>query len=69
MYSDKNSLIYQFVSFAIPNNLYRLNLETFEQTLIYETPLKNGSPEDFVTDQIWFNSKDGTSIPAFVIRK
>ena len=46
MYSEKNHLIYTFSSFSTPNNIYKLNLDTFEQSLIYQTPLGllNSSP-------------------------
>lgn len=26
-------------------------------------------PEDYITDQLWYKSKDGTEIPMFVTRK
>jgi hypothetical protein len=35
MYSEKDHLIYTFSSFSVPNNVYKLNLETFEQEMIY----------------------------------
>ena len=47
---------------------YKMDLETYQYTPIITTQT-GYNPEDFITDQIWFTSKDGTEVPAFVIRK
>lgn len=50
---------------------FRLDLDTYKQELISSTNIspKVGKPEDYITEQVWFPSKDGTQIPMFLIRK
>lgn len=32
------------------------------------TAVKGITPDDFVAEQIWYQSKDGTDVPMFVVR-
>jgi len=49
---DSNELFYKFSSFSDPGSIYRVNLDTFENELIYTTKLSATSPDvkNFVTD-------------------
>lgn len=67
---DSNELFYKFSSFADPGSIYRVNLDTFEQETILLTRLAGGvDTTEFITDQVWYESKDGTKVPMFVVRK
>lgn len=47
-----------------------MNLDTFESETILLTKLAGGvDTTQFVTDQVWYESKDGTKVPMFCIRK
>ena len=57
------------MSFTDPGSLYRVDMDTFEVKQIAKTELGALKVEEFITDQVWYKSKDGTRIPMFVIRK
>jgi len=56
---------YSFSSFAVPPSIYRLDLTTrnSEQLRRSEVPF---DPSEYVTEQVFLNSKDGTRLPMFL---
>lgn len=65
--SDKE-VFYSFSNFTTPGTIYKLNIESGESSL-YIKPNFKINTDDYETKQIWFNSKDGTKIPMFVVHK
>lgn len=65
--SDRETF-YSFTSFTTPPTLYRYNFSTKESTL-FRKPAIALNPDDFVTTQVFYASKDGTSIPMFITHK
>lgn len=60
-----DELFYGFTSFAQPQANYRVDLATGESTAMQ--PLKLAfDPADYVTEQVFYPSKDGTKIPMFI---
>ena len=59
---------YSFSSFNRPPSTYRYELATGESTLLREAKV-SFNPEDFVVEQVFYNSKDGTRIPMFIAYK
>ena len=59
---------YSFSSFNRPPSTYRYDLATGESTLLREAKV-SFNPEDFVVEQVFYNSKDGTRIPMFIAYK
>lgn len=58
---NEKDLFYGFTSFSDPMSILKVDLDSYEQTLIKKTSIGNNiNTEDFITDQIWFPSKDGT---------
>jgi len=55
-------LFYTFTSFTVPSMQFRLDLDNYSQELISSTNInsKVGKPEDYITEQVWYPSKDGT---------
>lgn len=67
----QDSFIYfKFTSFINPGVIYSMDLSKGDDNLtaqvFKETPIKGLVSSDYVTKQIFFNSKDGTKVPMFV---
>ena len=59
---------YSFSSFAVPPSIYRFDLTTRESTLLRRAKVDFAS-EDYVTEQVFYTSKDGTRVPMFLTYK
>jgi prolyl oligopeptidase len=59
---------YSWTSFNTPARIYHLDLRTGKSTLFKEPKVKF-NPNDYVTRQVFYNSKDGTRIPMFITHK
>jgi len=66
--SDDPETFYKFSSFNTPGTVYHLDLETKQSTLFRE-PSVDFDPSDYVTEQVFYESKDGTQIPLFISRR
>ncbi len=64
---DKETF-YTFTSFAFPPTIYRYNLETGESELFRKPTIKFNADEIEVK-QVFYNSKDGTRVPMFIVHK
>ncbi|MFO0878582.1 MAG: prolyl oligopeptidase family serine peptidase [Gemmataceae bacterium] len=58
---------YTFQSFATPPNIYRYDLATGKSQL-YRSSAVKFNPSDYVVEQVFFTSKDGTRVPMFITR-
>lgn len=59
---------YSFSSFAIAPTVYRYDAATNTSSVFFQPKLAF-APNDYITDQVFYPSKDGTKIPMFVVRK
>lgn len=59
---------FAFSGFTTPTTIYRFDTATGETT-IFAQPKIDFDPADYVTQQIFYPSKDGTPIPMFLIRR
>jgi prolyl oligopeptidase len=70
---DSTEFMFKFTSFSDPGSIHRINMESgkFEAEQLSQTKLSDKSIDfnDFVTDQIKYESKDGTMVPMFIVRK
>lgn len=50
---------------------FKFDLDSYQTDFVSETTIssKVGKPEDYITEQVWYKSKDGTQIPMFLVRK
>lgn len=64
---DKD-LYFSFTSFTDPPTIYNYDIASGKTTL-HRRPKVNYNPDDFVTEQVFFDSKDGTKIPMFLVYK
>jgi len=61
-------LFYSFESFTIPPMVLKYNLETGETEEYYKTEL-DFDDSQYITDQVFYSSKDGTRIPMFIVHR
>ncbi len=59
---------YSFQSFAIPPSIYRYDMITGESCLLERAQVDFDS-EEYITEQVFYPSKDGTRIPMFITHK
>ncbi|MEL1250693.1 prolyl oligopeptidase family serine peptidase [Aurantiacibacter gilvus] len=65
---DSNETFYSFSSFNRAGTIYRYDVATGEST-IFAAPEVSFDPEDFVVEQRFYESKDGTRVPMFIVRR
>ena len=59
---------YSFESFNRPDTIYRLDMESGEQS-VYKQAETAFNPDDYIVEQVFYESKDGTRVPMFVMRR
>ncbi len=59
---------YSFTSFTDPGTIYKYDYETGKSELFYRPELKF-DPSEYVTEQVFYPSKDGTKVPMFIVHK
>lgn len=62
---DRHECFYLFTSFTVPGTVYAYEAESGIST-VYSQPRIAFRQEDFITEQIFYPSKDGTRIPMFL---
>eukprot|EP00928_Gymnodinium_smaydae_P011269 TRINITY_DN14182_c0_g2_i1.p1 TRINITY_DN14182_c0_g2~~TRINITY_DN14182_c0_g2_i1.p1 ORF type:complete len:709 (-),score=91.04 TRINITY_DN14182_c0_g2_i1:73-2199(-) len=68
--SQTTDVFVQMTSFTYPTRIYHYNASTDgEPTLFYEAVVKGHDSSQFVTEQVFFDSKDGKRIPMFLVYK
>jgi prolyl oligopeptidase len=56
---------YSYVSFTEPSTIYRYDFKTGQSVPLFR-PKVDFKSDDFVTEQIFYQSKDGTKVPMFL---
>ena len=59
---------YSFTSFTVPSKVFHLDLKSGAQT-VFRSSKVDFNPDDYVTKQIFYHSKDGTRVPMFITHK
>ncbi|MEX2187221.1 MAG: DUF885 family protein [Pirellulales bacterium] len=65
---DDKETFYAFTSYTSPGAIYRYDPATGESTL-FRQPKVAFNSDDYVTEQVFANSKDGTRVPMFLTYK
>lgn len=65
---DDPETFYAFTSFATPTTIYRYDVKTGEATP-WAAPKLLFDPSRYTVDQRFYQSKDGTRVPMFVVRR
>ncbi len=65
---SEQQAFYAYTSFTQPTAIYELDVNTLKSK-IYKAPNTDFDSDKFETNQVWFESKDGTKVPMFVTHK
>ena len=66
-HGDKTTY-YSFTSFTTPTSIYKLDIPSGESTL-FAKPKVDFNGDDYEIKQVFYNSKDGTKVPMFIVHK
>lgn len=59
---------YSFTSFTDPGSIYKYDYASGKSEVFYRPELKF-DPTEYVTEQVFYPSKDGTKVPMFIVHK
>lgn len=65
---DDDELYFGYTSYNRPATNYRVNLRS-GRSEVFQAPKLNFRPDDYVTEQVFVSSKDGTRLPMFISHK
>ena len=65
---DAKEVYYAFTSFTYPTTIYKYDLASNTST-VFRAPKVDVNPADYVTTQVFYQSKDGTKVPMFITHK
>jgi prolyl oligopeptidase len=65
---DDTETFYSFASFATPPTIYRYDVKTGKSTKFRQAEVKF-NPDNYETKQVFYKSKDGTSVPMFIVHR
>ncbi|MEE2877195.1 MAG: prolyl oligopeptidase family serine peptidase [Candidatus Neomarinimicrobiota bacterium] len=65
---EEEELYFSFTSFTYPTTIFKYSVSSGETT-VYRSPDIDFVPSNYVSQQVFFPSKDGTRIPMFIVHK
>ena len=66
---NRDEIFYGFQSFTFAPSIYRYDLKTGVTSLWAKVDAPSIDPAGYEVHQEWFNSKDGTRVPMFIVHK
>jgi len=67
-HKNDTEVFYTFASFTYPSTIFRYDLATDENS-IFRTPEIDFDVNKYETNQVFYTSKDGTTVPMFIVHK
>jgi prolyl oligopeptidase len=67
--NDDKVVFYSFTSFNFPLTIYKYDIATRTSTVFRKVDIPGFNPTDYETKQVFYNSKDGTRVPMFLVYK
>jgi prolyl oligopeptidase len=65
---EDDFVFYTFTSFNYPPTIFRYDIASKKST-VFREPEVSFKPADYETKQVFYTSKDGTKVPAFIVYK
>ncbi|NNK40692.1 MAG: S9 family peptidase, partial [Winogradskyella sp.] len=65
---DDKELYYLFTNYVTPGTIYKFNVKE-RTSQLYKKPEIDFNPEDYISKQVFYTSKDGTKIPMIITHK
>ena len=65
--SDKETF-YMFTGYTTPGTIYRYDVKA-NKSEVFKAPKVLFNPDDYVTEQVFYNSKDCTKVPMFLVHR
>jgi prolyl oligopeptidase len=65
---DDNTAFYSFTSFTYPSTIYKFDVSKRQSELYYQIEI-DFDLNNYETKQVFYKSKDGTSVPMFIVHK
>ncbi|WP_378179770.1 prolyl oligopeptidase family protein [Aquimarina sp. SS2-1] len=65
---EEKELYYSFTNYKTPGSIYKYNIAEGTSEL-YRKPKIDFNPEDYESEQVFYNSKDGTKVPMIITHK
>jgi prolyl oligopeptidase len=66
---DDKEVFYSFTSLNFPPTIYKYEFATRKSTVFRTVDIPGFTPENYETKQVFYNSKDGTRVPLFLVYK
>ena len=66
--SDDTETFYKFTNFTTPGTVYHLDVSD-RHVDVFRSPDLAFDPADYVTEQVFYESKDGTRVPLFITHR
>lgn len=66
--SDQDFATYAVASFTSPEEIYQYDAKTGNSNRLFK-PTSDFKSGDYITEQVFFKSKDGTEVPMFITRR
>ncbi|WP_415329454.1 prolyl oligopeptidase family serine peptidase [Chryseobacterium sp. MMS23-Vi53] len=62
---DEKELYFSFSNYIMPSTTYKFNADSGKSE-VYQKPKVKFNPEDYVSEQVFYTSKDGTKVPMMI---
>ncbi len=66
--NQDNEIYYSFVSYVYPSTIFKYDIASGESTLYRESGVQFNS-DDYMSEQVFYTSKDGTKVPMIITYK
>lgn len=66
--AEEKDLYYSFSNYVMPGTIYKYNVDSGKSEVYYRPNVKF-NPENYVSEQVFYTSKDGTKVPMMISYK